>query len=164
MYISLDILIEEWPAIRISVHTSQPDAPSLVRNVWRKLYSTKGRAFEVFKAVRCCFLTLEWSMCRVFDIQQPKIAPIPICQYDPTLIRPAIRFRSWLSCTRIDVGTSRIVIPLRFIRMRPVMRLRLLIPSTGHPTLNPVFRCSPRGIKFTHAQARQAKGGPKATG
>ena len=97
MYISLDILIEEWPAIRISVHTSQPDAPSLVRNVWRKLYSTKGRAFEVFKAVRCCFLTLEWSMCRVFDIQQPKIAPIPICQYDPTLIRPAIRFRSWLS-------------------------------------------------------------------
>src|SRR6185312_14863059 len=114
MYISLDILIEEWPAIRISVHTSQPDAPSLVRNVWRKLYSTKGRAFEVFKAVRCCFLTLEWSMCRVFDIQQPKIAPIPICQYDPTLIRPAIRFRSWLSCTRIDVGTSRIVIPLSF--------------------------------------------------
>ncbi len=50
--------IELWPAMRASVHTSQPAAPSLVRNVWRSVYSTNGRTWESLSALACCFLRL----------------------------------------------------------------------------------------------------------
>jgi hypothetical protein len=36
------------PAIRIGVHTSQPLAPSRVREVWRALYRTRDATFDSF--------------------------------------------------------------------------------------------------------------------
>src|ERR1700733_8303552 len=59
------------PAIRANVPASQPDSPSRVKNVCRRLYRTNGRdGFSLFlaasilnisKARPCCFFKLEDS-------------------------------------------------------------------------------------------------------
>lgn len=55
------MVIELWPAIRASVHASQPDSPRRVRNVWRRLYRTNGRTLLNRSALQCCFFRLEAS-------------------------------------------------------------------------------------------------------
>jgi hypothetical protein len=63
--------MELCPAIRASVHASQPDSPSRVKNVCLKEYRTNGRTpfflslaasfATVTNAALCCFLKLDAS-------------------------------------------------------------------------------------------------------
>src|SRR4029077_6875170 len=54
---------ELCPAIRASVHASQPEPPSRVRNVCRREYKTNGRTLDSRRAFDCCFFKLDGSKC-----------------------------------------------------------------------------------------------------
>jgi hypothetical protein len=72
------------PAIRASVHASQPDSPSLVRNVCRREYKTNGRTLESLRAFECCFFCVGSITRRVVaPDQQPSLSPGRV------LLRPA---------------------------------------------------------------------------
>ena len=66
--------MELCPAMRANVQASQPDSPSRVRNVWRRLYNTNGRTPASRRAFLCCFLRLDGSTCPL-DVGAVQIQP-----------------------------------------------------------------------------------------